>query len=93
MKEYQLAVDVLCDWLGYAPSYRLYLDEDLITERTYIWDNTSQYVREHISVILTPGRHNLTVAPVKSQTIASFNTVNFTVDGEPRSLSHGGFEV
>jgi hypothetical protein len=37
--------------------YRLFVDHELFTERTYIWDGDTTFVRENIIADLTPGDH------------------------------------
>jgi hypothetical protein len=37
--------------------YRLYVDRDLLTERTWIWPAYDTYINEHIEVDLAPGDH------------------------------------
>ena len=39
------------------PFYRIYVDEELFTERTFIWDADSTHIRENIAAILAPGPH------------------------------------
>jgi hypothetical protein len=44
--------------------YRIYVDDDLITERSWIWDN-STYLQEHIWVELNPtASHTLRLEPI-----------------------------
>jgi hypothetical protein len=94
MTEVLLAVDVLCDWLGYEPAYRVYVDDDLLTERTYIWGNRYEYVREHLSVLLEPGQHTLVVEPVKNQASQSqFTLLNFTINNQPAELVNHTFTI
>lgn len=89
-----LAVDVLCEWMGYDPAYRVYVDGDLMVERTYIWDNNHQHVRELLEVELEPGAHVLNVEPIiNHDTLAHFRTTNFTINGIPSDLNNGTFTI
>jgi hypothetical protein len=45
----------------YRPAYRIYVDSDLLTERTYVWQHEDTYVEELITVKLGPGAHRLKV--------------------------------
>lgn len=93
MTEVLLAVDVMCEWLGYEPAYRVYVDGDLLTERTYVWGN-QQYVREHLVVNLEPGEHQLIVDPIINHgTQAQFKLTNFTINGQPAVLTNGTFAI
>ena len=45
---------------GYrAPGYRVYVDGDLITERSFIWSGEDNYIKERAFVNLCSGRHYL----------------------------------
>ena len=93
MTEVLLAVDIMCEWLGYEPAYRVYVDGDLLTERTYIWGD-QQYVREHLSVNLEPGEHQLIVEPIINHgTQAQFKLTNFTINGQPSPLINNTFTI
>jgi len=42
-----------------APGYRVYVDGDLITERSFIWSDKDIYIKETAFVNLASGRHYL----------------------------------
>lgn len=93
MNEVKLTVDVICNWLGYEPTYRIYVDGDLITERTYTW-GSEEYVREHIIVVLDSGSHNIKLEKVKKPgTACDFYLKNFKVNGQDAALVNGAFIV
>lgn len=56
----KLSVDIHCDWKRTPPPYRLYVNDELFTERTYIWGGT-QYLQEIISLQAPPGRYSIRV--------------------------------
>lgn len=56
----KLTVDLHCDWKRTPPPYRLYVNNELFTERTYIWGGT-QYLQEIISLSAPPGRYVIRV--------------------------------
>lgn len=94
MTEIHLSVDILCDWLGYEPAYRVYVDGDLLTERTYCWDNQHQFVREHLILNIGPGSHTLIIDPVKSlASQAHFKTANLTINDNPVALIDNTFII
>lgn len=39
------------------PFYRIFIDGELFTERSFIWDADSTHIRENIAANLAPGRH------------------------------------
>lgn len=43
------------------PFYRIYVDQELFTERTFIWDADSTHIKENIAAILGPGQHEADV--------------------------------
>lgn len=81
MKEHTLSVDVYASWGDVAPRYRIYVDNDLLTERDFIWNGTEQYIREHMIVNLKAGVHTLTVEQIN--TGGTIRTENVTLDGAP----------
>lgn len=54
-------VDVWCKYIGTPPIYRVYVDDELLTERTFVWSSTNQYIREHIEVYLDNGPHEVRI--------------------------------
>lgn len=53
-------MDLFCDWKKTPPVYRLYVNNELFTERTYIWGGT-QYLRENITLNAPPGRYTIRI--------------------------------
>jgi hypothetical protein len=48
-------IDVNCDWSGEPPRYRCYVNEELFTERTWIW--TENYLEEQLQILAKPGEY------------------------------------
>ena len=46
---------------GPAPTYRVYVDDHLLTERDFIWPSERTYIKEWIEVFLEPGWHELKI--------------------------------
>lgn len=76
--------DVYCDWEGLPPNYRLYVNDELFAERTWIW--TDHYLEELLQIQAQPGeyriRHEL-VAPH----LASMQVRNIRVDHGPAHIA------
>lgn len=72
MKDYELTVDVGITNSAKMQSYRLYVDNDLITERTFVWDHTKEFVREKVYIRLEPGDHSVRVEPAVSNFFGFF---------------------
>jgi hypothetical protein len=79
MKECTITVDVYANSGDYTPRYRIYVDNDLLTERDFIWSGHKVYIRENILVHLTSGAHVLRVEQVGAQGV--IKPRNITVDG------------
>lgn len=53
-----ISIDVFCNQTPTGNSiYRVYVDNDLLTERNWIWSAYDTYIKEHIEVNLEPGNH------------------------------------
>lgn len=90
MSAVNLTVEVHCQqpqWVfrghnkQYAtPIYRIYVNADLLTERTWIWTADSTFIKEDIWVQLGKGiKYSLKLEPVlKNQSQAKFLLKNFT---------------
>ena len=50
--------DVMCEFIGPAPQYRAWLDQELFAERTWRFD-PSQYLEETWQIRAKPGRYQL----------------------------------
>lgn len=85
MRSYKIEFYLYCDWEHFAPTYRVYFDDELMTERTYIWHNDRHVLRECLSVNADPDiGHVIKVEQVGQQTGA------FCIEGietDPPQLS------
>lgn len=88
MNNCQITVDVYAKWSEKTPAYRVYVDNDLLTERDFIWSSHSNFIRENILVNLEPGTHTVTVEHINTNGI--INTKNITVNGKPSTAE---FEI
>lgn len=62
-----------------APAYRVYVDNDLLTERTWRWPAHEIYICEKIAVNVEPGTHRLKIQELV--TTGCISIQNFTVNG------------
>lgn len=74
--------DVYCDWKDQAPVYRLYVGNELFTERTYIWKE--QYLEEMISVYAQPGCYEIRYE-LLPQADAELTVKNIRIEHGPES--------
>ena len=55
----QVLCDVHCQWEGLPPIYRVYVNNELFTERTWIWDD-SYYLEEMLQISAPAGEYTIT---------------------------------
>lgn len=61
-------------------AYRLYIDNDLYTERTFIWNRRDTCVEEHSYADLSAGQHSIRIESCKIDN--GFSLKDITVDGK-----------
>lgn len=84
-----LTIDVYCDRGEGDPSYRVYVDDELLTERSWTWPGYEVLVREHVAVDVEPGAHRLWITECNCDPV--FHAKNMTVNGVPFPHSSGVF--
>lgn len=73
----KVVADVHCDYeTGQLPIYRLYVNNELFTERTWIWENV--YLEEMIPISAEPGDYEIRYELVPG-TSAGLNIQNLRV--------------
>jgi len=83
--------DLDCDWEGLPPVYRIYVNDELFTERTWCW--TDQYLEEILQIQAPPGQYQVRVEPV-GPNLAHFRATNHRVEyGPGRWLSPDMLEI
>ena len=73
------------------PKYRLYVNDDLITERTWIWD-IDTFIEENLQVEVPLGiNHTIRLDLIKSDPthLSQFGLQNLKINGFPKP-DHGG---
>lgn len=53
----QAMIDVFIAWTGPHPRYRVWVNDELFTERTWIW--TDQYLEELLQIQAPPGDYTV----------------------------------
>lgn len=60
-------VRVLCDvhfkWEGSTPRYRVFVNDELFTERTWIW-SSEYYLEEALQIEAVPGEYQIMFQPI-----------------------------
>jgi hypothetical protein len=88
-RNYILEFDLYCIDPASSPIYRIFIDGDLIVERTYIWNNIHEYLREEIYVNLDFGYHKLSIESLGTRRV--FFTANATLNGRDIVIENGQF--
>ena len=83
METYVIEFYLYCRWKDLPPTYRLYFDDELMTERTYIWHNDEHVLQERVPVITDFNNVNITIEQV-GQHSGTFSVKHLKTD--PPSL-------
>lgn len=75
--------DVDCDWEGLPPNYRVYVNDELFTERTWIW--TDCYLEEMIPIHADPGEYTIRYELVPPH-LATIHVKNMRVNIGPGEI-------
>ena len=81
----QVLSDVYCDWEGLEPVYRVYVNDELFTERTWTW--TDQHLEEMIPIEAEPGEYTISYELVPPH-LASIHVENMRVDYGPGTVEN-----
>lgn len=82
--------DVHCDWQGTPPRYRAYLNDELFTERTWIWNDV--YLEEAFQIEAPPGKYTLRYELVDADS-AKLKVKNMRVDKGNADIHKGILEI
>jgi len=69
-----------CEWEGLSPIYRLYVNDELFAERTWIWNDSK--IEENLQVEAVPGEYTLRYELVAPH-LAKLNIQNLEVEYGP----------
>jgi hypothetical protein len=84
MTQHLITADVYARWGDVQPRYRVYVDNDLLTERDFIWPGHEVFIRENIVVDLEPGAHKLRIEQAGPG--GRIQIKNVRVDGVPSDM-------
>jgi hypothetical protein len=80
LRHAELKFNVHCYYSGANPRYRVYVDNDLITERTFVWSSGEQYIEETVILEAPTGTHQLRVENV-DPALGTFTVEHIKLDG------------
>ena len=72
-KNVEVLVDVRCSWGDVPPIYRLYVNEELFAERTWVW--RGKYLEELINMIVVPGEYLIRYEVLNNNALLDVNNV------------------
>lgn len=81
----RVLADVYCDWEGLDPIYRVYVNDELFTERTWRWTNS--YLEEMLQIEAEPGKYHLRWELVPPH-LAKLQVRNVRVDYGPGNVKN-----
>ena len=79
--------DVYCKWTGPYPRYRCYVNNELFSERTWIWQDV--YLEEIFQIQAPPGKYTIQVELMDTEH-ASIKVCNVQVDTGPAVIAPDG---
>ena len=84
--------DLHCEWRGFPPEYRIYVNDELFTERTFRV-NAPSYYKELLQVKGNPGKYTVKLEPVPPHA-DNFKMKNLLIEyGDGVVLNETEFEI
>lgn len=77
----KLEVDVYSQWSNSPPVYRIFVNNEMLVERTFGWPSCQIYITEHMYCDLDTGVHTLCLENLDAN--SCFELEHFTVDKNP----------
>lgn len=88
--EVTVMLDIYCKWSDEPPRYRVFVNDELFTERTWIWQGV--YLEETLQIIAPPGAYPIRVELVQPGD-AGIKVRNIRVEGTGRINPKGLLEI
>jgi hypothetical protein len=86
----KIEFDLYCEWKTNPPAYRVYVNDEMFTERTYIWQG-GQYLTELLQLSAPAGQYKVRVENLGSGSFKMRN-MRCTV-GNASVIDNETFEV
>ena len=81
----RVLADVDCEWEGLNPVYRVYVNDELFAERTWLW--TDCYLEEELQIEASPGKYSLRWELVPP-CLATLHVTNVRVTDGPANIKN-----
>ena len=89
-KDILVQVDLHCKWERTPPMYRLYVNDELFSERNYIWQ-AGEYLRENLVLNAPAGEYKIRI---ETPSTSSFKLRNVKCsDDSVRTIDNETFEI
>jgi hypothetical protein len=79
--------DIYCKWTGPYPVYRVYVNNELFTERTWIWQDV--YLEEALQIQAPVGKYTIQVELVNTEH-AAVSVRNLRIGHGPAIITRDG---
>jgi hypothetical protein len=89
-KAVRVSADLQCDWEGLSPIYRLYVNDELFAERTWIWSGA--YLEENLQIEAEPGEYTIRYELVPPH-LAQLQVENIRVDLGPATVKNNVLRI
>lgn len=76
----KIKFDLHCRWKDNPPVYRIFVNDELFVERTFIWRDA--YLTEMLQISAPPGQYKIKIKPLHKKT-AKIRVNNRIVDAGP----------
>ena len=86
----RVLADVDCEWEGLAPTYRVYVNDELFAERTWQW--TDCYLEENLQINAEPGEYHIRFELVPPH-LAHLQIDNVRVDYGPGTVENNVLRI
>jgi hypothetical protein len=89
-----MTFDVKATWHDMPPPvYRIYVDNDLITERDFVWPGHEIYIKENLVCDLKPGTHVLRVENASKHGEFKLNRLRIDNVEQPKQPGKDGYDL
>jgi len=84
--------EVRCDWEGFPPDYRVYVNDEMFAERTFKWRNDT-FIKEVLQIEAVPGIYTIRVDQLSPFTGTFDISAPTVLIGNAEVLDNNRFEI
>lgn len=81
-------IDVDCEWFRNPPRYRCYVNDELFTERTWIWSD--MYLQEALIIQGAPGTYQVRYELIQADSDVRLHITNYKIQSGPGTVDQSG---